>query len=542
MKNKTKTILVIALIGIILFSLVGTILYFKLIPQAVILGYGSENDLYHKDHKPGKCFVRIRDPLDNLNQYEVDVSIRTSGNQIIASFDGTPDLPINYEAWYGENGCRSHGLTYADYPTFWDLIRTGSIERTIEYCNFGVSDPTPYDGIENYKCNGLCVPESSICLDQTTLKKCRADGNSIETITCDYKCENGFCIDLDYNLFVDTDKNSYILGDDILVNGRFTQPTTPAIPVEGVLVTAQIVKNYAIIRELSDFTDSVGEVNFVFNEVDLVGEAEIKLSLTHLNKLYEKSKIINIVGELIDFEVTTYSYTQYETEPIKFTVTMKDSKGRYVYPEKLTNLRGIATLTSGQVLNSNVEYKGDGEYEVTSNVAGVGRYVGKIAFDYEGTPYDSPVIEIDVEKIRISIDTSEIIPTAKLDETVDYTIRIYDSMGNKLDVDNLWVEISFPDGVTTELIAFDEIEKVEEGMYEFTFTFPQVEKFTFDFLADKEGYVRGSAMASVAVAGNKPMTAGPEWFKYLLWIIPLGLIVFFGIAYVIYRKVRGKKK
>jgi len=543
--KKSTSIIAVVLIGIIIISIVGVIIYFgyssvfiSVVPQSLIPGYGDEKELYYQDHKPGVCKISVRNLAGGLDQFEIDVGVRVNGNKIMKTFDGTPRLPISYDSFYGENGCQSHGLTYTDYPSFWDLVRIGSIERQVEYCPFGTLDPTPFDGLNNYKCDGLCIPNSAICRDDNTLLRCRGDGNSIETITCGFKCEDGICLELDYNLFIDTNRNSYNLGDDILVNGRFTQPTNPATPIQGVLVTAQIIKNNAVIRELSEYTDSLGEINLVFTNINSVGEVEIKLSLTHLNKLYEKNKIVNVAGELITFEVTTYSYTQYETEPIKFTVLMKDSQGRYVYPEKLTNLRGIATLTSGQVLNSSVEFKGNGEYEITSNVVGVGRYVGKLAFEFEGTPHDSPIIEIDVEKIRISVDTSEIIPVATLGEDNEYTIRLYDSLGNKLDPDDLYIEIDFPDGITTDLIPFNEFTKVEEGVYTFNYNFPQVEKFTLNILADKTGYVRGSAKASVAVSGEKELVAGPKWFKYLIYIIPIGIVLFFIFAYIFWRAIK----
>jgi len=544
MAKKTPIIIAVLLIVILLVS-AGLVIYFKhplfsgILPQS-ILGYGNEEELYYQTHNPGICKINVRNPIGELDKFEIDVGVRVDGNQIMKTFDGTPELPISYDSFYGENGCQSFGLTYTDYPSFWDLVRTGSIERQAEYCPFGASDPTPFDGVNNYKCNGLCIPESSICKDDKTLLKCRSDGNSIETITCGFECDSGICLGLDYNLFIDTDRNSYNLGDSIIVNGRFTQPTEPATPIEGVLVTAQIIKNNAVIKELTQYTDTLGEINLEFTNIDSVGELEIKLSLTYLDKIYEKNKIVNVAGELITFEVTTYSYTQYETEPIIFTVLMKDSKGRYVYPEKLTNIKAIATLTGGQVISSDVEFKGNGVYEISSNVIGVGRYVGKLAFEFEGTPHDSPIIEIDVEKIRISIDTSEIIPTAVLDEENEYTIRLYDSLGNKLNPDSLWIEIDFPDGITTDLITFDEFTKTDEGVYKFSYTFPDVEKFTFTILADKEGYVRGSAKASVAVGGEKPLVAGPEWFKYLIWIIPLGIIIFFILAYIFYRMVKKR--
>ena len=541
-KSKLPLIAGISFVGLILIAIIGVIIYFGFVAQTGLPGYGDESDLYYTDHIPGVCVINVRNPQGELDSFEIDVTVRTEGNQIIKMFDGTPELPISYESFYGENGCRSLGLTFTDYPGFWDLVRTGYIERMVDYCPFGVIDPTPYDGVDNYQCEGLCVPDLSICRDIDTLLRCRSDRNSIETIECELRCENGECLESDYNLFVETDQDSYALGDDVLVSGRFTRATTPETPVEGVLVTAQVRKNNAVLMELQEYTNELGEVEFEFEEVNSVGETEIRLSVTHQGRLYENSKIINFVGHLISFEVTTYSYTQYNTELITFTVEMRDAEGRYVYPEELSNIRGIATLTNGQVLETNVEFKGEGEYEISSVVTGTGRYVGKLSFEYEGTPHDSPTIEIDVEQIRISVDISEIVPVATLGEPNDYVVRLYDSIGNIIDPDDLFVQIEYPDGITTDEITFDEIERLEEGTYEFSYVFPQVELFTMDILADKEGYVRGSATASVAVSGEGgAYTAGPVWFRYLIWIIPIGVILFFVLAYVFYRIIRKRK-
>jgi len=261
-----------------------------------------------------------------------------------------------------------------------------------------------------------------------------------------------------------------------------------------------------------------------------------------LGKLYEKSRIINVVGETMIFEVTSHSYVQYETEPIRYTVIISDSSGGYVTPDEIENLRAVSTLTSGNIISNDVEFKGGGLYEIVSEISGVGKYVSKLSFTHEGTPHDSPIIEINIEKIEISIDTSDISPSAIIGEDNTYTINLYDSLGNKLIPDDLKIEISFPDGLTTDLITFDEITKIGNGTYEFSYNFPDVEKFSILVLADKEGYVRGSSKASVAVSGvGGGGTAGPPIFKYLIYVKPSIIIGFFILAFIIFKFAKRKK-
>lgn len=499
----------------------------------------GEEELSYKVYNPSICFVNLRDESSGqMHKYDVDVSISAVGNKIVKQFDGRPNLPVYYNPWYGENGCSSNGLNYQDYPNFWDFIGTGYIERIIEYCPKGVSDPLN-DGIDNYQCNGLCIPEKTICIDDLTYKQCSVDGNSISTGVCDFRCYEGNCITPNYNLFLTTDE-VYEIEHDINIDTRFLVSIEPDVPVIGSQIRGYIYKDGIKVKEEYGFTDDNGRTRITFTGVDQIGEAEIRIITNYLGVEYTKSKIVNLVGRPIKYEVGTYSYVQYNAEPVKFNIELKDLKGRSVYPAKLTNLRADASLTNGEVLSSQIEYKGSGLYEVSSIVQGVGGYIGKILFEYDGQEEQSPSIEIDVEKTGISIDTSQINPVADLGETVTFKIKIYDSFGKSLTPDNLWVEIELPDGVNVRQVPFEEVTH-SNGEYVFDFTFAQVEKHTLSIYATKEGYVLGNSMSTIVVGGQGG-EAGPVWFSQLQYIVPGFFVLVIGGAWLLTRKKKGGRR
>lgn len=522
---KTKKILAIGIFLLVLLPIISAV---------------GEEELSYQVHNPSQCYVNLRDEsTSSMYKYDVDVKIDSVGNKIIKSFDGRPDLPVYYNPWYGENGCKNNGLTFSDYPNFWNFVKDGYIERTIEYCPRGVSDPLD-DGIDNYQCIGLCVPEKSVCIDEITLKRCSVDGSSISTDTCGFRCYKGVCITPNYNLFLTAD-DVYEIEHDINIDTRFLVSIEPDVPVVGSQIIGYIYKEGIKIKEKNAFTDETGATRLTFSGVDQIGEAEIRIKTSYLGKEYTKSKIVNLVGRPILYDVSTYSYVQYNAEPIRFNIELKDLKGRSVYPEKLTNLRVDASLTGGQIISSNAEYKGSGLYEITSIVSGVGGYIGKILFTYDGQEEQSPSIEIDVEKTGISIDSSQIDPVASLNELTNFKFKVYDSFGKVLVPENLWVEIKFSDGVTVRQIPFSEII-YSNGEYSFDFTFTQVEKHTMNIYATKEGYVLGNSISTIIVGGGSNLGAGPSWFSQLQFIVPGFFVIVFIVAWLMTKKKKGRKK
>lgn len=495
----------------------------------------TESDLYYKTYNPSDCVIRVRnDATLSMQEYPISSKISLSGYNIIQTFDGRPNLPITYSSTVGESfNCQNLGLTY-DYPGFWELVKNGYVQYNLEYCPFGASDPNSNDGIINYKCNGLCHPNMAVCSNSLTVKKCSSDGNSITTTTCEYQCSNGGCLSRDYNIFINVDKASYEFGDSVLVSGQVIQ-SNPLTPLSGVSVTAQVLKSGSVIKESRKTTDSLGNVAINLTDVQLVGDVEIKLTATYQSKTLSVSKIVTFAGEPVNYKVTTYSYTQYDSNPIKFLVELKDTSGGYIYPEKISGITVVSSLSNGVISSNSVTYQGNGVYEVLSYTNGVGTYTGKLQFNYQGTVQSSPIISINVEKMVISIDTSKISSSAYLNDNKNFTIKLFDSEGDKLNPDNIQIKVSFPDGTTEDTISFTEMHKVGDGEYTFPFYFQQVEKYTFDILVDKAGYVRGSAKVIVAVGAHSDTDALPGWFANLPYIVIGSIVAFFILSYIIYK-------
>src|SRR3990167_4321144 len=75
---------------------------------------------------------------------------------------------------------------------------------------------------------------------------------------------------------------------------------------------------------------------------------------------------IQIEEPKINVTLTSYSYTQYDMQDIKSTLTIKDVSNNPIPPEKLTNFQIIPLFPSGLVSSSNYEYLGNGVYELRS--------------------------------------------------------------------------------------------------------------------------------------------------------------------------------
>jgi len=356
---------------------------------------------------------------------------------------------------------------------------------------------------------------------------CR-DGHEMKYDIFSYTCLNGGekmkreRFELDFTL----NDNVYNYGDDIIISTTFIQ--------EGSQVKAQILKESKIIREAQGIIDSNGKLVLRFDDMDVLGSLNVKLTTNYLGNIFEKSRAVTFVGEPIKYEVTSKTFIQFNTEPVVYLIRMKDIDGIPITLDRITNLIGLALLSNGNIVSTDVEFLGGDLYEVSSLVNGEGTYLGKIQFDFAGSTVQSPEISIDVREVKVNIETAEITPVANLDSTGNYTIRFVDSLGNVIDPDNIEIRVTFPDGVTTDLISFDEFTRIEEGVYEFSYTFNQVEKYTFDIIADKSGLIRGIAKASVSVAGVGDLTAGPPIFKYLIYVVPGFVVAFFIIALIIF--------
>lgn len=503
-----------------------------------VSAYGTDSDLNYKRHDAGLCTISIQNAQGDYITYNINTSIRASGNQIYVKFDGTPQLPApaGYTG-YGSNACAMYGLGDQGLA-FWTLVQSGSVEGIVDTCPVSAIDPNLYDSITSLQCNSLCHPTQTVCVDSTTLHICNADGTRIDSQNCALGCDGNHntCNVAQNTLTIQTDQSVYSLGEDIYVTGSFVDSSGGIV---GRTVQATLTKGGSLIPngDLQSTTDSNGNVNFTFSKIATSGEISVNLHIAnYLGQSYDATpKIIQVAGNSIKYEVATYSQTQYSSKNITFTVKMKDANGLIIIPAQITNLAAVATLTSGTVSSSEVTYKGEGLYEISSTVEGSGTYVGKLAFNFQGQPQSSyPVIQIDVRPMSISIDVSKISPGAYLNDTMNYTISIFDATGQKLDPDNIMIEVSLPDGTTVQTITFDELTKVSDGVYTFPFTYSQVEKHTFNIYADYSNYARGSAKASVAVDSNSitgpgipGIGIGIDYAFYIIAAIVIVIVIVF---------------
>lgn len=504
--------------------------------------FGTEEDLKYQIQSAGTCKITLYSTTGAEYIHDIVVTLRTSNGWIYKQFDGRPSLPQSSLDLGnpGINGCGMYGLNY-DNLNFWNLAQQGVIEGGVDYCADGlIIDPYPLNGIVEYKCQDFCMAGSKICKSSTTLLVCDDTGSQITEQICQFGCDEytNICRPSGKILSVDTDQVAYSLGEIILVNGSFTEE---GIGVASVGVIAQLIRNSAVLSEQQSFTDSLGRVSFQFN-IPSTGETTVKLMVPNYQGLAygPATKIIQVMGNAITYNVSTFSYTQYSSKGITFLVSMKDARGIDVVPEQIDNLHAVASLSGGKVYSGDITYMGNGLYQVTSNVSGSGKYVGKIAFNFEGLPQSSPVIEINVEPMKVIIDASSIKPGAYLNEPMEYEIKIFDAAGEPLDPDSIFVEISLPSGTKVNTIPFSEITRTGEGLYTFEYTFTEVEKHTFNIYSDYANYSRGSARASIAVSSHGddfgPGVAGIG--TGLTWIFYVG-----GAALVLYFAFKlGRKR
>ncbi len=385
-----------------------------------------------------------------------------------------------------------------------------------EYCPNGVYDPNPDNGIIEAKCLGYCKPGTRVC-DGNILRVCNPDGTDTINTGCTLGCVNTSSLStvpscvLPHNPFGISLKteSSYLYGKDavaqvsVIVDDR---------PYEGALIRGKIFKDGGIISETTAYTKEDGNANLVFSNVEGVGTAKMIVSATYIDKVVEVQKDIYFTGETLVFTSTTYSYIQYTAKPVEFTVEIKDIKGKYISPS-MGNLSVISTMSNSNVLNNHFTYIGNGQYQVFSNVSGSGIYTGKVKMLYQGVEFESNGIQINIRDTTLEIDTSGIKPVALLGDTEVLRFSVMSSVGGVINPDDIYIDIQYPDGYTTDKLTKEDLYKVSDGVYEFTYKFNQLEKYTFNVYADKVGYTRGTSRMSIAVSSIE------EEFNYVGFIL-----------------------
>lgn len=454
-------------------------------------------------------------------------------------------------------------LYRAPYPEMWSICRAEPIsfdvdgkniiyvylgDKTLEasrycngpvlgsiadYCYFGVEDPNPYDDVVEYKCIGYCAPLKSVC-DGSVLQTCNADGSAIDKVACEYGCENSACLipEVLFALNLQT-ADSYVFGQDVSVQASMIVNDKPH---PGSLINGKIIKDGGVIAETSVYTDDNGVADLVFTNVEGIGDATIQVSTVHLGEVKTTTEDIYFGGEAIIFTPTTYSYIQYTTKDVEFTIEIKDGKGRYITPTT-GELTVISTMTSANVLSNNVEYIGNGKYRITSDVSGSGLYNGKVNLLYQGVNFESIGISIDIRDVTIDIDTSDITPVATLGNTETIAFYTMSSLGGNIEPDEITIEVSYPGGYITDTLTMNDLTRVNTGSYEFDYTFNEIEKFTFNIYADKEDYTRGTARASVSVASTVEEAFNPIVFVLNNMNLIIGGVVLI-IGFVLYRRYK----
>lgn len=309
-----------------------------------------------------------------------------------------------------------------------------------------------------------------------------------------------------------------------------------ATPQANIVIIGEIWNNNLIVASDTETTDSSGKVTLDFYNVEALGDAELRVTAKNINNR-DKTVVSKMTfsGSVLQFQTTTESYVQPNTQPIKFTVNIQDNLHRWITESQITNLQPIATLSQGQILKSNYKYLGDGDYEISFNVSGTGVFLGKISLEYNGQTYVSPTIQIDVRVSSISIDASKIPASSYINTTETIKFLFADSTGNLIDPDTIDVIISLPSGYQEETLSKADLTRVSLGVYSFSYLFKNVEKHTIDLYGSKEGLAEGHARASIAVSAvGDDFGPGPGFgFGNLQYFIYAGIailliIIFFG--------------
>ena len=304
-----------------------------------------------------------------------------------------------------------------------------------------------------------------------------------------------YCESLSITIELSTIEDEYAYGIDLEFEATVFMGENPYSST--VTATIETLEG-GVLESISGIPDLNGVVLLKFTEVEASGEVVLKISAGDV----EQSHPLFFTGISVNLEPTTYSYTQYNSENIKFLVHAEDANYKDIYPEVISNLHVITSLSYGTILNDTIDYLGSGVYEVSSEVEGIGKYYGKLGFTYQGIDYMSEQIEINVEHTIISVGTNLIPPTATLNTEETLTVSFASSIGKALDPDEITITISLPSGYEGEILYMSDLTKIGNGTYEFDYLFTQVEKYSFDIVANKEGVGTGNAKATVSVTGN----------------------------------------
>lgn len=405
--------------------------------------------------------------------------------------------------------------------------------------SFGAVDPFIFNGLDELKCDAYCRAGLRECIVRADglneSQYCIIDGSEIEHEICYSGCENGICTERPMIEISSLGDHNY--GDDVAVIIRLFLGEEP---YAFNLIIGRLEVGGASISETSNYTNGNGYTTLNFEDVKAGGYVSLVVSTTIRGIETQETTEIFFSGIPIIFELTTESYSQSNAGNITFLVEVTDAQYQPVHEELVTNLHADTNLSAGTVLGNSITYLGSGIYEVSSEVDGTGVFSGRLLFDYQGESFESPSINIDVEYATISIGTVLIQPLAILETEETFTITFASSLGELIDPDNITIRISLPTGYEEDILTTSDLRRIALGTYEFDYYFSQVEKYSFDIYADKEGFTRGNAKATVSVAGaNGWLGPGPGFgfgnLEYVFYAIIILIVLFIIIG-------RRKKK
>ncbi len=300
-------------------------------------------------------------------------------------------------------------------------------------------------------------------------------------------------------------------------------------PSDILPVNVEIIKDGTILETYSGYTPSV-----VLSNPKAYKQCQIKSTV---NNQYIGIRNVNFGGNPVVTEATTESGIQYEMNPIVYTITVRDSLGEYLTPTYISNIVPYATLSMGTVDSMSYTHKGDGEYEIYALVTGVGNFAGRLNFDFLNEPITSNAASIIVEENSVDISVLGIPNSAIRGEYFTGTVRVFNPMGESLDPDNLYINIDLPDG-TESIITFSELYRVSTGIYEFNYRPAQLELYTFEAIAEKDGMTSGSAVRQVAVNDEytgEDLDAAGNILGLIMENIIIVIISFIGIIIILWK-------
>jgi len=274
----------------------------------------------------------------------------------------------------------------------------------------------------------------------------------------------------------------------------------------------------------------------------VLGVAQMKVATSYMGTSYVRVFDVFFEGYPIVTTARANSYVQYEHEPVIFFVDVRDINGEYLTPKYIADIIPICTLSGGEVTESSYEHLGDGTYKISSTVVGVGNFIGKLAFKYLGTAFESELISINIEENALAISTAGIPSSAIRYEYFTGEVEIFDPKGVKIDPDNLEIDVHLPDGSTIDYIPMSQMNRMSAGKYSFSYRPTQLERYTFEVTATKTDVTTATSKATVNVYDDSDIEPDDDIVSMILGVIIkyiwVFVIIFIGVIILIWKFLR----